>query len=117
MTDTPTKLRIWQQNVNKSLTAQQSLINSIHPNNYDLILLQEPYLDHNRRTRANPNWRVVYPSSYYTDNSAIRAVILVNTKIDTNRWKQINIDNSDLVAIQITGDLRNISFFNVYNDC
>lgn len=77
----------------------------------------EPYIDFNRKTRANPYWRVLYPSSYYTDNSPIRSVILVNKRLDTDHWKQIPVPNNDLTAIQFSGNAGNLTIFNIYNDC
>ena len=102
------KLRIWQQNINKSLLAQQDLINNIRPDDYELILIQEPYMDHNQKTRASSHWRVVYPSTYYTDLSA---------KLNTNSWRQMDVPCGDVTAIQISGDFGLISIFNIYNDC
>ena len=113
----PKQMRIWQQNLNKSLVAQQDLLNTISPDEYDLILLQEPYIDHNGKTRANHRWRVVYPSSFYTDQSTTRSVLLVNTSLDTNFWKQLDIQTNDITAIQMTGDFGSIAIFNIYNDC
>jgi ribonuclease HI/endonuclease/exonuclease/phosphatase family metal-dependent hydrolase len=74
-------------------------------------------MDFNRKTRTNSHWRVIYPSTYYTDLSAVRSVILVNTRISTNVWRQIDVPSSDITAIQISGDFGNISIFNIYNDC
>ncbi|KAI6020723.1 hypothetical protein PISMIDRAFT_75803, partial [Pisolithus microcarpus 441] len=37
-----TRLRIWQQNLNKSTKALFSLLNSTLANNWDVIALQEP---------------------------------------------------------------------------
>src|SRR5262245_30548707 len=113
----PTELKIWQQNLNKSMVAQQDLINTLDPEDYDLILIQEPYIDFNRKTRANHRWRVVYPSSYYADNSPVRSVILVNSRLNTNNWKQLNLPCNDLTAIQITGTFGSLSIINIYNDC
>jgi len=56
MTDTPqstpTQLRLWQQNLNKSRSAQEGLINLDIQNNYDIILLQEPYINSFSNTKA-----------------------------------------------------------------
>ena len=39
-------LRIWQQNVNKSLTAMDDLLHSASPADYDILAIQKLYLDH-----------------------------------------------------------------------
>jgi hypothetical protein len=41
----PKKLRIWQQNVHKSKTAQEYVLNTANPENWDVIALQEPWFD------------------------------------------------------------------------
>ena len=47
-------IRIWQQNVNKSLDIQLDLLHSASPDDYDLLVIQEPYLDHLHNTRVTP---------------------------------------------------------------
>ncbi|OBZ65125.1 hypothetical protein A0H81_14888 [Grifola frondosa] len=42
-----------RQNLNKSLDAQLDLLHTATPDDYDLLLLQEPYLDHLNLTHAN----------------------------------------------------------------
>jgi len=44
--------KLWQQNLNKSKTEQEDLINLDIHKRYDLILLQEPYLDKYGNIRA-----------------------------------------------------------------
>src|ERR1700690_4371177 len=114
----PIRLRIWQQNLNKSAKAQWDLINSLVHKDWDVLLLQEPYIDSYNNTKATNNWRVVYPSSHLADDSKVRSVILVNTKLDTNHWRQVNLEgNNDLTAVQFHGPYGRVSLFNVYNDC
>src|SRR5882672_5195237 len=94
-TATPSlQLRIWQQNVNKSKTAQEDLINTDVHRNYDLILLQEPYLDGYGNTRATRHWRVVYPSSRLSSSDIPQSVMLVNTVLDMNRWAQLTVTDT-----------------------
>jgi hypothetical protein len=50
------KLRIWQQNINRSLLGQQDLLNMLGNNDYDICAIQEPYLDYMHKTRANALW-------------------------------------------------------------
>jgi ribonuclease HI/exonuclease III len=111
------KIRIWQENVNGSLTSQMDTLNSLNPKHYELILLQEPFYDNTRKTRATPYWNVIYPASYYSNTAPFRSVILVNSKLDTNGWKQIEIKSNDITAIQIKGEFGKLNIFNIYNDC
>lgn len=114
----PTSLRIWQQNLNKSIKAQYDLINPLIHNNWDIILLQEPYTDSLGNTRANHHWRVVYPSDHLTDTSPKHSIILVNTRLDTNTWSQIQFNGTnDVTAIQIKHPQGRTTIFNIYNDC
>ena len=64
-----TYVRILQANVNRSATAQQALLSTAKPDLYDIIAIQEPYLDSNQLTRANPYWVVQYPTLYIEDQT------------------------------------------------
>lgn len=69
------------------------------------------------RTVATPGWISVYPSKHtYNDNKKItRAVTLVNQKIPTNAWTQIEVDSLDIVAIKVKGEGGTMNIYNVYN--
>ena len=110
-------LRIRQANHNGSSSAHDSLINSSAHKNFDIILLQEPYINALGKVSASSKWRVVYPSSHLSLEEKIRAVILVNASLSTNVWHQVDIDDSnDVVAIQIEGPFGTTSIINIYND-
>ena len=87
----PTQINVWQQNLNKSRIAQEDLINSDIQRTYDILMLQEPYIDGYGNTKAMRDWRVVYPSSRLSDPVPPRVVILVSSRIDTNQWAQLYI--------------------------
>lgn len=113
----PTQLRIWQQNLNKSLTAQLHLINTARPHDWDVLVLQEPWIGH-AGTRSSPHWRVLYPNTHFTDNSKTqRSLLFVNTNIPTNSYEQIQFDNADVTGVRIAQDTRTTILINVYNDC
>ena len=110
-------LRICQLNVGKSLDCQSELINTISPKDYDLILIQQPYLDHLKNTRATPYWSVVYPTCHLHEKSArTRAITLVNKNLSTNAWSSIDNNSPDIVAIQLRANVGQVYIFNVYND-
>ncbi|KIL55452.1 hypothetical protein M378DRAFT_90875 [Amanita muscaria Koide BX008] len=92
-------LRIWQQNINASLIAQQDLLKTLGKNEYDICVIQEPYLDMMNRTRANPYWIVVYPTTHMTEPKKTRTVMLVNKKLATDRWEELEVDSGDVTAI------------------
>jgi len=113
----PKRLRIWQQNLNASLTAQESLLNGPMLTNWDIIAIQEPHINFLRNTRANHHWHVIYPSQHHTHpTQRTRAITLINTSLDTNSWSQVHFPSSDVVAIQIVNSTGRCTIFNIYND-
>ena len=111
------KLRIWQQNINRSLEGQLDLLHSLKDNDYDIVALQEPYIDFLGRTRANPHWTVIYPKRHLADPNKTRALILVNRQISTNNWEEIHLDSTDVTGVRLCGDFGAICLLNIYNDC
>ncbi|TFK96425.1 hypothetical protein BDV98DRAFT_483421, partial [Pterulicium gracile] len=105
--------------LNKSKTAQFSLICSdqIHER-CNLVLIQEPYLNQYKNTKATSKWVVVY---LYARNSSehwstVCLVILVNVQLGTNSWSQLPIPKSlDLGAITLWCGLGDLTVLNVYN--
>ena len=79
-----TRLHIWQQNLNKSDKAHYDLINMLLHKNWDILALQEPYIDALGNTKANSQWHVVYPSPHLTNSTINRLVLLVNVALDVN---------------------------------
>jgi len=92
---TPRRLIIWQQNLNKSKKAQFDLINSPIHKDWDVMLLQEPYIDKYGNTKATSKWHMVYPTDHLTDLATNRAVMLVNTALDSNAWMQVPFAGSN----------------------
>ena len=96
---TPLRLHIWQQNLNESSTAHYDLINSLLHKDWDLLALQEPYIDTFGNTKANSQWHVIYPIAHLTNDIACRSVILVNAALDVNGWTQIPVANTNDVSV------------------
>ena len=66
----------------------------------------------------SPHWRVLYPKIYFNDNTKpLRSLILINTKIPTNNYKQIQFDSADVTGLILTMDAGKVVLINVYNDC
>jgi hypothetical protein len=123
MTDTltadPLTLRIWQQNLNRSNTAQLHLINllaSPQYANYDIILIQEPYIKFDANTVANKGWYVVYPTDPPTADNKHRALTLVKTSLHMDKWCQLEFPSTDVTVIRLTGEWGKLALFNIYND-
>ena len=113
----PQHLRISQQNLNKSLIAQLHLLNTTKPTDWDILLIQEPWIAFNE-TRATQHWRVLYPKIYFEDNTKpLRSLILVNSNIPTNLYQQLQFNMADVIGITLKIGDRKIIIINVYNDC
>src|SRR4051812_37337602 len=115
-TDTSLRqLRIWQQNCRKSLENQLHLINSLNPSEYDICLIQEPYIDPFKNTRAPTGWRTIYPPTHLIDNlPTTRSLILVSPRLATSAWMDLRINSPDISALQIWGTFGTILIFNIY---
>ena len=112
---TPDRLRVWRQNLNKSRVTQEDLINSEVYKQYDVLILQEPFIDSYGNTKAMHDWRVVYPTSFLSHSHVIRSVILVRSSMDTNQWAQISIPGTgDLIQISVR--LGKVMLFGLYID-
>ena len=74
-----TYLKILQMNLNKSMIAQHALLAFADLDFYNILALQEPYLDSQSLTRANPSWVVVYPSTYDHNHLLTCSVLLIHT--------------------------------------
>jgi hypothetical protein len=113
----PKQLRIWQQNVHKLQTAQDYVRNTANPKDWDIIALQEPWIDSVGNSRGTQYWRVIYPTNFYTEGrSRIRSILLVNTNISTDSYSIIPIQHSDITAICFRGEHGCLSVFNIYNE-
>ena len=98
--------------------AQFDLINAPLHKEWDVLLLQEPYIDSFGNTKATSRWHVLYPSSHLADGLTCRSVILVNSSLDTNAWAQVPLEGSnDLTVIQFWLPQGRLTVFNIYNDC
>lgn len=103
--------------MNKSKAAHFDLINSSVHKHYDLLALQEPYMDIYNNTKATHNWIAIYPTDHYKSDGSTRSVLLVNKSLNTNHWSQLNFPGKDVTAILLTGNFGKVAIFNIYNDC
>jgi hypothetical protein len=111
------QLCIWQQNLKKSSIAQQDLLVTVGADLYDIVTIQEPYIDWLKKTQANHHWHVIYPTEHHNKESTPRAVILINSRIKTDTYEPLAIDSNDIAALRIQMSRGNINIFNIYNDC
>src|SRR5882672_9850614 len=95
------KFRIRQQNTNKSLIAQTDMLHRADPKLFDIIAIQEPYLDHFHNTRASQHWYMVYPREHFVNPGKTRSVILMNKALAADAWTQVKLESSDVTAIRV----------------
>ncbi|KLO17454.1 hypothetical protein SCHPADRAFT_809372, partial [Schizopora paradoxa] len=110
-------------NLNKSPAAQAAFLHYFTPDKFDIIAIQEPYIDFLRNTRASSHWTTVYPSNHIgssgnhrSGTQTTRSLILVNSRLRSLSWNPIPTDCSDLTGIQITLHSGKVILFNIYND-
>jgi hypothetical protein len=108
---------IWQQNMVKSSTAQHDLLAKADPKEWDIIALQEPYLNHLHLTHANPHRNIIYPSNKNLNNQPHScSIILLNTNIHPKQTSQISINSSNITAVLIVTNSHPLIIINMYND-
>jgi len=113
----PNNLRIWQQNVPKSKTAQAYVLNTANPKDWDVIALQEPWIDSFGNSQSTQYWRVVYPANFYDEGRPrIRSVLLINTNLSTDCYSIIPVKHSNITAVRFKGENGYLSLFNIYNE-
>ena len=49
---------------------------------WDILALQEPYINALGNTKANLQWDVVYPTPHLANNTIDRSVLLINVALD-----------------------------------
>ena len=81
---------------------QSNFLHQLDPAIYDISAVQEPYLDHCHNSQATHNWYMIYPKVDYTDPACTCSLILVNKRIVTDTWSQIDLGSSDVTAIQLS---------------
>ena len=114
---TKRRLRIWQQNLNRSLKAHLDLLHSQPPLHYNIIAIQEPHIDFLGNSHANPYWYSIYPPKHLDNPKATRSLLLVSKHLTTtNAWTQIPIDSPDITALRINSGVGPINIYNIYND-
>ena len=110
-------LKIWQQNVNNSKTAHLDLLNMVDPNQYHVLAIQEPYTDSFGISRGNRKWEAVYPPTHDTDPKHTRSMLLISTRIPSDRVQPIKVNSKDISAVRLQTEEGPIAIYNIYNDC
>ncbi|PPR07816.1 hypothetical protein CVT24_002896 [Panaeolus cyanescens] len=93
------------------------MLHKVDPREYDVVLIQEPHIDHLGNTRANAGWRVAYPTGHRDKPKATRAVTLISTSINTSNWTLETIACQDVVLTRMNTSSGMVNIYNIYNDC
>ena len=83
----------------------------------DIAALQEPSINFLGKTVAPRDWIPIYPTTHEKDQNKTRTITLMNSKLPTESWEQIDFPSGDVVVVKITGEWGQIVIFNIYNDC
>ena len=112
------KMKIWQQNVNKSPTCQHNLISSGELTNLgiNIVALQEPAINAFDQTVVTKSWISVYPTIHNSDPGKTRSVILIRAELSTDTWNQLDFPSGDVTVVQFNGPWGKLNLFNIYND-
>ena len=97
------------------MIAQEDLLHRLKPEQYDVAEIQEPYLDHHHNSCASLHWYMVYPNEHYIDPEKTWTIILVNKRISTDSWTQIDFHLSKITVIQIQMATGKVLIINTYN--
>jgi hypothetical protein len=111
------KIIIWQQNVNKLLACQHSLLssNKLTSMGINIVALQEPAINPYNCTIASKEWIPIYPSTHRDALNKTRAITLIRAQLSTDAWNQIDFPSGDVIVIQVSGDWGKLTIFNIYN--
>ncbi|KAF9004987.1 hypothetical protein BDQ17DRAFT_1169568, partial [Cyathus striatus] len=86
--------------------------------NYDICAVQEPYIGFNGKSHANSYWQPIYPSIHAPEGCVACSLLLVSTNVSTNAWTEILVQSSDITAICLHLEDRQVLFiFNIYLAC
>lgn len=92
------------------------MLNNTNPEDIDLILIQEPYINHLHLTSATPQWSVLYPSQHLTHPKDTRTVTFISTKLSSDATQQFNVNSSNILTVTIKTLIGTIEVYNSYLD-
>ncbi|KAH7903836.1 hypothetical protein BJ138DRAFT_973631, partial [Hygrophoropsis aurantiaca] len=81
---------------------------------YDIIAIQEPYINIINLTMSNSKWDVIYPSTHYTKPTETYTVLLINKALSKNKWRAIKVDSPNITAVEVDGNDRKVRLYNLY---
>jgi len=94
------------------------LINTTNPDDWDLILTQEPYCYPNSQlVPASSKWVPIYLAADANNGQrpAPRSILLINANIQTDSYKQICVKTDLITAVTIHTAQGPLDIYNIYN--
>ncbi|KAG1796593.1 uncharacterized protein BJ212DRAFT_1234582, partial [Suillus subaureus] len=117
---TSESLKIWQQNLQKSLNAWEHMLRNLDLNIYNIACIQEPYLNPVNLANASnlkQYWDIIYPTDHHANTNRSQTIILVNKKLSKNNWHMVPIKSPNIMAIKLIGQFGKVCIYNIYNPC
>ena len=103
-----------QQNCRAAKDVSLSFINEANPADFNVILIQEPYVYPNScLSIASPKWCSYYPTQPPSDSGHPHSLLIVNTAIDHTTIKQV--PSSLITTISLHPETQPLQIFNIYN--
>lgn len=109
-------LTIMQINTNKLDDCMHNFLQN--GNKAEVIAIQEPHIDFLGRTRALSHLQIVYPINHLDNctKTPTRSLIMLDLRLATGSWTQLQVNSADVTAVQITGAFGTLQIFNIYNN-
>ena len=114
-------LKIYQCNSHHDLAVHHSLLNSPEMEQYDALMIQEPYsifIDDSHYISTTQQWRLITPSMPLTNEARPpRSVIFINKRLPSSLYSIIPTNSLDITAIsfRLPAQANPFTFINIYN--
>ncbi|TFK16594.1 hypothetical protein FA15DRAFT_577534, partial [Coprinopsis marcescibilis] len=86
---------------------------------YDIMMIQEPYVDYRGNPKVNRAWCLVKPTAIWErEGVRMRTMIMVNKRMAKNTWREWRMEGAggDVVGIQVETEEGLLTLVNIYND-
>ncbi|KAF9491489.1 hypothetical protein BDN71DRAFT_1358951, partial [Pleurotus eryngii] len=82
---------------------------------YNIILQQEPWIDHDGWSRAIQQFNTIYPIMHDTQKDKTQVVIFLSTQIMSDHYIQLPINSPDVVGVYVKCSPESwIQIINIY---
>ena len=114
----PTKAILNLLAEHEQISSELDLLDSLKWDDYIICIVQEPYINFNSNSWANWQWFTIYSNTHQEHPDSTRSIILINTNLSTDIWKQLNLQHLDITAVELCcRPFGTLCLINIYNDC